>query len=106
MAVQQREPGRVEYVEVPELGETFADSLHTMIWDGQTLRIEFCVTRYPDAPADGAAPNGKRYPACRLVLTAPGVAALYNPLQQTVAVLADAGVTSKPPPQPSGSAQH
>src|SRR5436853_940597 len=104
MAVQQREPARVHYIEVPELRETFVDSLHTMVWDGQALRIEFCVTRYPDAPAAGAAPEVKRYPACRLVLTAPGVAALYNRLHQTVTALAEAGIIAKTPPQQTGSA--
>ena len=82
--------------------ETFADSVHNMVWDGQTLRVEFCVTRYPEA-ATATNAEARRYPICRLVLTAPGVAALYNRLQQTVSALADAGVIGKTPPQ-SGTA--
>jgi hypothetical protein len=98
MAVQPRESISVRYMEVPEPRETFADSLHGIAWDGQTLRLEFCVTRYPET-ASGASPaEAKRYPACRLVLTAPAVAALYNRLQQTVAALAEAGVIAKTPP--------
>jgi hypothetical protein len=96
MAIQQHQsvPGR--YVELPDLSETFADSLHTVVWDGQTLRVEFCVTRYPEAASGGEA---NRYPACRLVLTSGGLVALYNRLQQIVTTLAEAGVIAKTPPQ-------
>jgi hypothetical protein len=97
-ANQQSMP--IRYMDAPDLSETFADSVHNMVWDGQTLRIEFCVTRYPERAADKDA-EARRYPACRLVLTAPGVAALFNRLQQTVAALSEAGVIGK---QPQGSA--
>src|SRR6266700_3602163 len=100
MAVQQQ-PIPVRYVERTDLPETFADSLHTMVWDGQTLRVELCVTRYPETASAGEA---KRYPACRLVLTSAGVVALYNRLQQTVTALAEAGVIAKTPPQQPASA--
>jgi hypothetical protein len=104
MAVQQQQSLPVRYVELADLPETFADSLHTMVWDGQTLRVEFCVTRYPDAASGGEA---KRYPACRLVLTAPVAADLFNRLNQTMATLSQVGVVTPrkaEPPQPSGSA--
>jgi hypothetical protein len=104
MVVQQRESTPVRYMERPELSEIFADSVHTIVWDGQTMRLEFCVTRYPDAASVGTAAEAKRYPACRLVLTAPAVAALYNRLQETVAALTEAGVIAKAPPQQVGSA--
>jgi hypothetical protein len=104
MTVQQRESTPVRYMELPELSEVFADSVHAIAWDGQTMRLEFCVTRYPDAAPAGTATEAKRYPACRLVLTAPAVAALYNRLQETVAALAEAGVIAKAPPQKTGSA--
>ena len=103
MPVQQRESTPVRYVELPEPREVFADSLHTIAWDGQTMRLEFCVTRYPDAVSMGNAAEAKRYAACRLVLTASGVTALYNRLQQTVSALAEAGVI-KVSPQQTGSA--
>jgi len=90
----------VRFVDAPNLPETFADSVHNVVWDGQTLRVEFCVTRYPERPGDKDA-EARRYPACRLVLTASGVAALFNRLQQTVAALSEAGVIAK---QPQGSA--
>jgi hypothetical protein len=96
MPAQQPQPMPVRYVERTDLPETFADSVHAMMWDGQTLRVEFCVTRYPDATSVGEA---KRYPACRLVLTSPAVAALYNRLHQIVTALTEAGVIGKIPPQ-------
>jgi hypothetical protein len=101
MAIQQQSSSTtVEYVELPELRETFADSIHTMVWDGQTLRVEFSVTRYPEAPAAGEA---KRYPACRLVLTAAAVTDLFNRVQQTMAALAKSGAASqqRPPSAPN-----
>jgi hypothetical protein len=103
MAAQQTESISVHYVEQPEPRETFADSLHGIAWDGQTLRLEFCVTRYPDAASVGTGAELKRYPVCRLVLTAPAMAALYNRLQQTVTALAKAGAIGTTPP-PAGSA--
>jgi hypothetical protein len=93
MAVHQQQSLPARYVETADLPETFADSLHTMVWDGQTLRVELCVTRYPDA-ATGAG-EAKRYPACRLVLTAPVAVDLYNRLNQTMAALTQAGVVSQ-----------
>jgi hypothetical protein len=100
MAVHQQQSLPVRYVETADLRETFADSLHTMVWDGQTLRIEFCVTRYPEAASEAEA---KRYPACRLVLTAPVATDLFNRLNQTMAALTQAGVVSqrKPEAKPS-----
>ena len=104
MAVQQQQSVTVRYMERPDLEETFADSLHTMVWDGQTLRVELCVTRYPDAAGGGEA---KRYPACRLVLTPPVAVDLFNRLNQTMAALTQAGVVSQrkaEPQQPAGNA--
>ena len=96
MAVQQQQPLPVRYMETADLRETFADSLHTMVWDGQTLRVELCVTRYPDAVGGGEA---KRHPACRLVLTAPVAVDLFNRLNQTMAALTQAGVVSQKKPE-------
>ena len=33
------------YVDIPELSETLADSVHSLFFDGQTLRITFAVNR-------------------------------------------------------------
>ena len=97
MAVHQQQSLPVRYIETADVQETFADSLHTMVWDGQTLRIEFCVTRYPEAASGSEA---KRYPACRLVLTAAVAIDLFNRLNQTMAALSQARIVSSRKAEP------
>jgi hypothetical protein len=103
MAVHQQPPPPSHYVDLPELAETFADSIHAMVWDGHTLRIEFCVTRFPE-PASATPMEARRYPACRLVLTSAATTDLFDRLQQTMAALAKAGFLSQQKTQPPGSA--
>ena len=59
---------KIEYQDVPAVNETFADTVHAIAYDGQTFRVEFCVTRMDDAGEDGAR-SGKRRTACRMVLS-------------------------------------
>jgi hypothetical protein len=53
-APRERQTATIRYVDRPDVGETFADSITGLVFDGQTLRIEFSVTRVdevkPDAP--------------------------------------------------------
>jgi hypothetical protein len=86
MAIQQQLPLPVTHVDIAELAETFVDAVHNVVWDGQTLRVELCATRYP-AP-DQMASGAKRYPVCRLVLTAAATADLYDRLRQSSAAIA------------------
>ena len=69
MTIQQQAPLSVSHVDIAELAETFADSVSNVVWDGQTLRVDLSVTRYP--PPDQMSSGAKRYPVCRLVLTPP-----------------------------------
>jgi hypothetical protein len=104
MAVQQQQLPTIRYVDLPELPETFADSIHTVVWDGQTLRVELCVTRFPDQTPT-ATKEALRYPACRLVMTSALAVDLFNRLQQTMNALAQAGVvTQQKPAAPAGTA--
>ena len=100
---QQTQPTPIRHVDLPELPETFADSVHAVVWDGQTLRVDLCVTRYPDL-SPGAAAEAKRYPVCRLVLTSRAAVDLFNRLQQTMTALAQSGVISPRSPHQPGSA--
>lgn len=105
MAVQQQQVPKVRYVDLPQVAETFADSVHTVIWDAHALRIELCITRFSELtpPANTEA---TRHPACRLVLTPAAAADLFNRLQQTMAALAKAGVVTQqktPPPAPASA---
>jgi hypothetical protein len=108
MAVQQQQLPTARYVDLPELAETFSDSIHTMVWDGQTLRVEFCVTRFPDQAPTATTKEAQRFPACRLVMTSALAVDLFNRLQQTMNALAQAGVVTqqKPatPTAPAGNA--
>jgi hypothetical protein len=81
----------LQYVDRPECLETFADSVNSMVFDGQTLRVEFGVSRVneirPNAPI-----TGRRYPACRLVLPPAAAIELINRMQQVASALTRAGV--------------
>jgi hypothetical protein len=73
-----------------------ADSITGLVFDGQTLRIEFSVTRVdevkPDAPI-----SGRRYPASRIVLSPGAAIELINRMQQIGAALTQAGVAKTAP---------
>lgn len=89
----------IRYFDRPDLEETFADSVTGLVFDGQTLRVEFGVTRLdevrPDAPV-----SGRRHPACRLVLTPGAAVDLINRMQQIGAALKQAGlIRGTPQPQ-------
>jgi hypothetical protein len=87
-----------QYVDRPEVVETFADHVQRIQFDGQTLRLEFSVSRLEDQKS-GEAANGKRYPACRLVLSASAAVDLMNKMQQITAGLLKAGVLKADPPE-------
>jgi hypothetical protein len=75
----------------PECVETFADSIVGVFFDGQSLRLEFGISRFderrPDAPL-----TDRRYPACRLVLPPAAAIDLINKMQQVAAALTQAGL--------------
>ena len=86
----------VRYVDRPECAETFADSINNVYFDGQSLRIEFGITRLdemkPNAPV-----TGRRYPAQRIVLTPNAAVELINRMQKIGAALTQAGVLKATP---------
>ena len=92
----ERQPATIRYLDRADMQETFADSVSGLIFDGQTLRIEFGVTRFdevkPNAPI-----TGRRYPACRLVLPPAAAVDLINRMQQIANALTQAGVVKSTP---------
>jgi hypothetical protein len=92
----ERQPATIGYFDRADLMETFADSVIGAIFDGQTLRLEFGVTRFEDVKPNTPI-NGRRYPACRLVLPPAAAVELINRMQQIGAALTQAGVV-KPRP--------
>lgn len=75
---------KVEYVDVPGVGEVFADSVREAMYDGQSFRIELAVTRLE--AVNGAA-AGKRYTACRLVLPASAALELSQRLSRVFSAM-------------------
>jgi hypothetical protein len=91
-------------IDRPECAETFADSITGIFFDGQTLRIEFSVSRMDEAKP-GAPLTGHRTPACRLVVPPSTALDLVQKMQQVGAALAKAGyVRAGAPPANSNRA--
>ena len=98
MAEAKQAQVKYQYIDRPEVAEVFADFVQRIQFDGQTLRFEFCVSRLEDQKP-GAPAAGKRYPACRLVLSAAAAVDLMNKMQQITAGLVKAGVLKQDAPQ-------
>ena len=92
----------VTKVDLPDLEETFADSIDNIFFDGQSMRIEFCVTRLEQVAK--SPPRGRRYPACRLVLTPAAAGELVRQMNRFAAELVRAGVARQAPAQPAAAA--
>ncbi len=94
----------LRYIDQPELAETFADSIGNLTFDGQSLRVEFTVTRM-DEMKQSQPMTGRRYPACRLVLPPGAAVDLINRMQQIANALTQAGVLRQNvPPTTVGAA--
>jgi hypothetical protein len=85
---------QIQHVDLPELSETFSDSIRMTFFDGHTARIEFCVTRM-DPPKPPGPPTAHRYPCCRLVLTPQTVFDLANQLQPILKVMEEQGIIKR-----------
>jgi len=94
-APNEQRTATIRYIDRPEIDEVFADSVTGLLYDGQTLRMEFAVTRFdeikPNAPI-----SGRRYPACRLALSPAAAIDLINRMQQIGAAMAKAGLLKSP----------
>ena len=95
-AAPERQPAQIRYLDNADMAETFADSITGLIFDGQTLRIEFGVTRFDEVKPNSPI-TGRRYPACRLVLPPAAAVELINRMQQIANALTQAGVVRATP---------
>jgi hypothetical protein len=91
-AQRDRQAATIRYLDRPEIAETFADSVAGVVFDGQTLRLEFAVTRLDEVKPNSPI-TGRRYPTCRIVLPPTAAIDLINRMQQIATALAQAGVT-------------
>src|SRR5262249_2396900 len=92
---QQQIP--VEFVDRPEVAETFADWTSLVTFDGQTLRIELCATRL-DHTQPASTPRARRVPVSRLVLPPSAAIDLFNRLRQTMSGLVQQGIAKQSVP--------
>src|SRR4051812_31992870 len=93
----------IRYMDVPTCNETFADSINSVYFDGQSLRIEFGITRLDDVKPNVPV-TGRRLPAQRMVLTPIAAVELINRMQQVGAALTQAGVLKPTSPSPTAGA--
>jgi hypothetical protein len=98
----------LRYIDRPDCGQTFADSVNQLYFDGQSLRIEFGVTWLDDMKPNTAI-TGRRYPAHRIVLNPTAAVDLINRMQQVANALTQAGVlkpgAARTAPAPSSESQ-
>lgn len=90
-AAPAQQTASIRYVDTPDCRETFADSINNVYFDGQSLRIEFGITRL-DEIKQNTQVTGRRYPAQRMVLTPAAAVELINRMQQVGQALSNAGV--------------
>ena len=100
MADEMQRP-KFRYQDVPDLSETFADSIGGWTYDGNTLRMEFVVSRL-DALKSGEQPTGRAVPVCRLVLPTVAAVELIRAASQITTALTQAGVLRAGEAPPSG----
>lgn len=84
----------LQLVDLPEVSETYADSLDIMMVDGGLCRFNFVVHRL-DMPKPPKTPTGKKYPSCRLVMPLPGALTLYNQLRQMIELMEKQGIVKQ-----------
>ena len=82
---------KLKYIDIPDLSETFVDSLGMFTYENRLARLDFRVTRL-DAPKPPKPPTGKQYPACRMVMTTEVIVDLCNQLNQIMGVLVQEGI--------------
>jgi hypothetical protein len=98
----QRPAPTFTYVDRADCLETFADTVTGLSFDGQTLRLEFAVSRMDDVK-QGAPMTGRRYPVTRLVLPPLAAIDLINKMQQIAQALTQAGVVKQNPATAPGA---
>jgi hypothetical protein len=86
---------KIEYVDVPAISETYADTVRAMMFDGQSVRLELCVTRMDEPKKDDGQLTGKRQTACRVVLPLSAALDLSSKLGRMMSTLAKQGAERK-----------
>jgi hypothetical protein len=82
------------YQDRADVSETFSDHCESVLFDGQTLRVDLSVTRYGQ-PESNKRPNALRTTACRLVLTPQAALQLHDQLRRVVATMEEKGLVKR-----------
>ena len=89
---------KTEYIDRPDLAETFVDNIRHVTFDGATVRAELAVTRFeeftPPTPA-----VAKQYPVSRLVLRPDAAVDLFVRLQRLIALMEQRGIVRREQPK-------
>ena len=88
---------KLQFIDRPDLVETFVDNVRTVTFDGATVRAELCVTRYEEGAAPAA--NAKQYPTARLVLRPDAAVDLFMRLQRLIALMEQRGIIKRDQPK-------
>ncbi|MGH2360206.1 MAG: hypothetical protein ACRDGM_06650 [bacterium] len=94
---QEPLPLQLEYIDRPEVAETFVDSVEKISAEGNThtVRFEFCVHRI-DEPAAGQPPrSGRKYTACRIIMPLAGFVGLATKIERLMSLMEQQGVVAK-----------
>jgi hypothetical protein len=97
----ERPSATIRYSDRVDVSEIFADSITSLVVDAQLMRIEFGVTRLDEMKANSPL-TGRRYPACRIVLSPAAALDLVNRLRHAAAVFSQ---LAKAAPQSQAQSQ-
>jgi hypothetical protein len=86
--------GELEYIDRPDVSETFVDTLQSVMYDGSSLRMEFAVHRIAPPNANGRASN-KKVTAVRLVMPLAGAIGLTSQLSGLMEALEQQGAIAE-----------
>lgn len=92
--MQKKQRVQTLFSDNPAILETFADTVRSFSFDGQTVRIEFCTTRL-GKPTPPDPPTATQHPTCRLVLPPTAAIDLFNKLQKLMSALEQSGAVKR-----------
>lgn len=95
---EQQQP-KPDYIDRPDLTETFVDNVRYVTFDGATVRAELGVTRFEEAAGQPPA-RAKQYPAARLVLRPDAAVDLFVRLQRLIALMEQRGIVRREQTRP------
>jgi hypothetical protein len=97
---------QAKLADLPQVSESFGDSIRQVWFDGTTWRIQVDVIRMDDKPTEAGGFATTQYPSCRLVLSGPAGLALLERLTQLAKELEASGTLKRLPPEQTPTVTH